>query len=326
MKKCVWLAVVLAFVVAGVWGAWALWRARSDLVSLHVRNATVAEVIDSLRRQSRELIFADTNLTARITLDFTRIPLVDALNRVGTQAGALAGRMHAVHDSRFSLGRLEQALRAGAPIEIAGWRTVAPRLDKPTMLPLATEQRLPLEGGPTPGGPVRIMTEDVVVGPGGEPNQAQPGGKKSGEQKAGEAPVMIMRFGRSDNAGNAHFEAWTPERIVAPAELADKLPKDQPIPHTRSGAEALARQNRAQCVTLYALKQAPLGVGVDTLMRRPPDQGEASGGLPGAKASLGRPDDVEARIRREKLSQYQDLTPEQRVQRARESRGNLEPK
>jgi len=99
--------------------------------------------------------------------------------------------------------------------------------------------------------------------------------------------------------------------------LVQMLSGSLPSSPSRAEAEATASRLKAHCQTLYALKRAPGGMGVDMLRHAP-------GGQPHRMAVTqddGNPvraDNVGAMIRREKLAQYQELTPQQRVERLRQ--------
>jgi nucleotide-binding universal stress UspA family protein len=284
-----------------------------------VRNTPLAEVIDSLRRQSGEIIVVDTNLDTKITLDLKNASLTDALQRVARQASALAGVVHALYSSEDALGQLKTTLQAGDDLERAGWSTLAPRMDGPMMKPPGEPETLPLEPGGPPAGARRVLTHDVqAFAPApGKPGPVSTVGKRGKGPE--DAPMMVMRFENSDAAGNVHTVIWSPERIVASADLSAKLPPLEGTPPSRKVADHLAQEAHASCTTLYVLKRSL--VPVDNLMHAPGGLREFSGAAAegGSNDVKGvRRDDVEARIMREKMSQYEELTAEQRVQRARQ--------
>ena len=128
MKRIVWIGIAgVAAVAAGLVGR-AAWHAHKNIVSLHVRNATVAEVVRKLERQTWETIIADTNLNSLITLDLKNVPLSEALDRVAEQAGGLSGVYHAVYNSAYSLRQLKTALGRGAG-DCDGWTNLAPEMN-----------------------------------------------------------------------------------------------------------------------------------------------------------------------------------------------------
>jgi hypothetical protein len=131
--------------------------------------------------------------------------------------------------------------------------------------------------------------------------------------------MMVMRFQNSDPAGNVRTVTWSPECIVASTNLTGSLPSVEGKSPSRRVAEDLAQIVHARCTTFYVLKQSL--VPVDNFMPGPPGLHKFGG--PAAKGGTNDVgvmprDDLEGRIRREKMSQYEELTPGQRVQRARQ--------
>jgi hypothetical protein len=156
MKKTFWITlVVVGLGSVALWTTRAVWRAKNDLVSLHVRNAPIAEVIRQLEGQSRETIVADKELTGSITLDLKNVPLTDALEQVAGQAGGMAGAIHTVYRSDTQLGKLKHALAAGQGPASETWTNLAPNFRLPGF-PAAEDEH----GGAMPlsaaGRPARI--------------------------------------------------------------------------------------------------------------------------------------------------------------------------
>ena len=52
MKATIWKVVALVVTVAALWFGWAAWRAHSNLVTLHVRNADLREVVSKIEWQT----------------------------------------------------------------------------------------------------------------------------------------------------------------------------------------------------------------------------------------------------------------------------------
>jgi hypothetical protein len=319
MKKWIWIGLTAVLLGGGLWAGHLTWRARHDVVSLDVSNASLDQVINSLQRQTRETIVADTNLHAKISLHLRNVSLSEALNRVAAQAGALVGAFHAVYHTDRSLAALKTALRHGQAVETAGWTNLAPLFDMPGHFPKPPAGPLAL-GSPPPGA-VQMMTEDVqIAGPGPHEGPASAPGAHHGKEPGG-PPMMVMRFQRSDGAGNTKVEMWSPERIVAQSELVQGLSGALPTSPSRTDAEAAASRLRAHCQTIYALKRAPRGM--DILMGAPSGQPHRKT-FAGGSGSPPPGHDVGARIQRDKLAQYQDLTPQQRVERMRQLKSNIE--
>src|SRR5881628_603339 len=109
--KQVAFGIAAVLVVASIWVGRIAWCAHHNLVTLHVRNASLADVARKIERQTWEKIRVDHNLDAKITLDVKNMPLAEVLDLVSDQAGARWGRTYAVYDSDGALRRLESALR-----------------------------------------------------------------------------------------------------------------------------------------------------------------------------------------------------------------------
>jgi hypothetical protein len=130
-KRILWITLAAAVVAAGAWTARTVWRARQDIVSLHVRNAPVAEVVRSLARQSHETIVAGKDLTGSITLDLDGVRLTEALASVAEQAGGLPGAIHTVYRSERELEKLKARLAEGRSPVPETWTNLAPNFHFP---------------------------------------------------------------------------------------------------------------------------------------------------------------------------------------------------
>ena len=102
------IAVVTALVVGAV-GIGLTLKIRADhrnLVTLHVRNMPLAEVVRMVANQAHEKIGVDGKLSGNVTLDVKNAPLTNVLDLLAEQAGARWGKTHAVYDSKAALTRL----------------------------------------------------------------------------------------------------------------------------------------------------------------------------------------------------------------------------
>jgi hypothetical protein len=317
MKLATFAVITAAVVGAGAWLGKAVWCAHKDLVTLHVRNAPLAEVIRSLQRQTREQIIADGRLDTRITLDADRKPLVEVLDRLGDQAGALASTIHAVHTSRGTVHKLEAALRAGDVTQAEGWTNLSPRLmimtdDGPP--PARAQQDA---SGPDAGGDRHVVTVDrqVIVrqGPDGKPVVVQDGS----------TPTIWMGRRGAGDGGAVVKAAIVPERIMIETPLARRFDREPPPRPNREGALNAARKVNGSCTTWYALQKSPLGDLPPGAMRRLRfDFSGPGSGHPGGtnvKIIRGLGPQIEDEAGRADLSRFRELTPEQRAARAREA-------
>jgi len=122
-----------------------------------------------------------------------------------------------------------------------------------------------------------------------------------------------------DGSGGVIEEIWTPERVVLEQRLQPKL-GDQSYP---DASEAVARdvadKVKGQLTTLYVLRQSPGGFPMAGRRMREIHHGSEGGtnAVPGEPPPLP---DIESVVRRAEAENYTRLTPEQRVERAREKK------
>src|SRR5437879_6609168 len=105
--KVIVFAVIAVSALAGIWLGAGAWRAHRKLVTLHVRNAPLAEVIRQIERQTHETIRFDQKLDAKVTLDVNNKPLTEVFDSVAEQAGARWGKTYAVYLRERSVRGLE---------------------------------------------------------------------------------------------------------------------------------------------------------------------------------------------------------------------------
>jgi hypothetical protein len=125
-----------------------------------------------------------------------------------------------------------------------------------------------------------------------------------------------------DGSGGVIEEVWTPERVVLEQRLQSKL-GDQSYP---DASEAVAREVadkvKGSLTTLYVLRGSPGGFPFAGKQMR-----QIRHGLDGGtNAASGEPPplpDMESVVRRAEAENYTRLTPEQRVERAREKKAAI---
>jgi hypothetical protein len=318
MNRNLQIVLAAAIVLAGVWAARLAWLAHRDIVTLHVRNASLGAVTRSLERQTWETIIADGRLDTKVTLDVDDAPLTEVLERLGDQAGALVTTLHAVYATDAGLDKLRIAARAGAVAKASGWTNLVPNLHIQENDDAAPPPPPPdaLSGGPgEPGGrPMVTMDRRVVVrgGPGMRPPMGMSGG------------ADVMRVGRTGPDGAMGFieEVVAPVRVMMESTLSPQLDSKTRVAPDESSALAVARQTGGKLVTWHVLLKSALG----GLPPRLPDgfHLRESGGKPGSEPKQSREDmaaRMEAEARRNDLARYRNLTPEQRVERLRGRQG-----
>jgi len=348
------LAVVLA---AGLsWAGRMFYRAHYNLVTIDVYNAPVASVIKQMERQTREKILSPKALDAKVTLTVKNMPLDEALDRLGEQAGANWSKWHAVSESERGLSKLETALRDNSKIEEAGWTNIAPRdvaggaswqasanglndstvesgggatvvtRGKPMMIRLndgdvkdgnveaALREKLKATGMDEATiakatAAMKEQTMDVDVKASG------PRGDVTG--KAGGPQPRIRMITRSrDGSGHVTEEVWSPEHVVMEQLLRPKLGDQTYEEASEAVAREVSTKVKGELTTLYVLRKSPGGFPMAGRMMRKIHDGSA-GGTNGHGEMPPMPD-IESVIKRAEAENYTRLTPEQRVQRARE--------
>lgn len=368
MNKRILLISATVLAVAGVaWAGRAIYRAKQNIVSIDVYNAPLAEVIKKLESQTWETILARADIQTKVTLKVKNVPLDEALDQLGRQAGVNWSKWHAVHDSSRALDKLETALRNRSKLEDAGWTNLAPA-DIPGGMSwegapgvpaggaTVTREVTAAGGGMTVSGrkPVMIKLDSNDV-KGGDVQAAirekmkaagmddatiakataamkeqtmdvdvSVGGPKSGESdvmfKAGGAQPKIRMVTRSrDGSGKITEEVWSPEHLVLEQKLSGKLGNVSSSDPSETAAREVAKKVKGDLTTLYVLSSGPGGIAFGgRMMRQIHAGGGGNGGTNGASAELPPLPDLEAVVRRHEAENYTKLTPEQRVQRARE--------
>jgi hypothetical protein len=124
------LVTGLVIAATGLWFGRQVWAAHHGLVTLHVRNAPLAEVVRTIAKQINQQIRVDPRLDAKVTLDVKRLPLAQVLDSLAEQAGARWGKTYAVYHSDRSLGRLETVLKGNSTLDAEGWTNLAPQFAK----------------------------------------------------------------------------------------------------------------------------------------------------------------------------------------------------
>jgi hypothetical protein len=304
------LAVFLA--VGGVCIGRVAWRVHRQLVTLDVRNAPLADVLRKIEWQTWKKIRAEKPLDARITLHVTDKPLLYVLDRLAEQAGARWSTVYAVYQSAPALKALETALQSDGKLESAGWTKIAPRLpgfDEPGATgpgPVSHSKVNPSDAGP--GSDPGSRSFDAPQGTGAAPPGDLP--PLTGNSPSDEPPMMRkgvqMMFRRNMGSGvivsqaNGQTEMWSPEELLLESALGPRLGTEVNPEPTQQAAEETARKVNGKWKSYVAFRKSIMGVG---FVGHPPRH-------PGSDPLRHEPNDRFAR-----------LTPQQRVQRAREREG-----
>ncbi len=127
MKATIWKVAALVVTVTALWFGWAAWRAHSNLVTLHVRNADLREVVTKIEWQTWELIVVQSNVTGRVTLNCDKVPLEEVLGIIGEQVEARWTALYPLYSSGKSLKNFKRVLRGEADAAQSGWTNYARR-------------------------------------------------------------------------------------------------------------------------------------------------------------------------------------------------------
>ena len=372
MNKRTILITVTVLAVAGLaWAGRAIYRAKKNIVTIDAYNAPLADVIKQLERQTWETILARSDVQTKVTLKVKNVPLDEALDKLGRQAGVNWSKWHAVHDSSRALDKLETALRNRGKLDEVGWTNLAPQElaggpiweggsgapvpaggttvtreitgagtgmtvsgRKPVMIKLdsadikggdvqaALREKMKAAGmddaaiaKATAAMKEQTVDVDVQAGPG-----AQGPGTSDVMFKADGAPPKIRMVTRSrDGSGKMFEEIWSPEHLVLEQKLFGKLGSGSYSDPSEKAAREVAKKVKGDLTTLYVLSSGPGGFPfAGKMMRQIHAGGGGTGGTNGASGELPPLPDLEAVVKRHEAENYTKLTPEQRVERARE--------
>jgi hypothetical protein len=322
--KYLLLAIGAVLVATGFWYARAAWRAHRQLVHLRVRNVPLREVLRQIERQTHQKIRAEQTVDTRITLNVTDKPLAWVMERLSEQAGARWVTLYAVYNSSGALKNLDSSLRGEGKIETAGWTKIAPNLHELRPEPqgaLSIPVTSGLDSNLPPGASV-TATEDVVVkGPGNSP----PGARGLGSMVRQHGPVRV-KIVRGEPGGAVEEEVWTPEELLLESVLSSRLGSGHGDAATPEAATEIAQELKGRWTTFIAMRKARMAMGLGALSGSGPRLERARfDGRPGreqrgtnADISGLTPANLERDLPRPGYAEFGRLTPEQRVQRARE--------
>jgi hypothetical protein len=358
-SKYVCAAVATVIALSVVWAGNVLWCAHRSLVTLHVRNAPLADVIHKIEHQTWEHISLDPKLNGLVTLNVRNKPLTEVLDRIGQQCGARWTTVYAVYGFKSALPKLESALFGDKKLDEVGWKLIAPaglESDGASGMPMEFRAAsgspiimsngmafggtgsgdgpgVVINGGPLPSprdlppGAV-VSTEDSIIK--GRQSGPGPGGVMvHGRQRPGGSVMVTMRK-RADGSGAVEQEIWSPVELVLESRLSPRLAETNSLAPTVEGAAQTARQVKGSWKSFYALKKSSLpanfgGGGGNFKVGEPEKRIELAGKAGTNSSAMPRHvpasiDDIAQSIQQQRLDDLGRLTPEQRVLRARERR------
>lgn len=321
---------------------WETILTRSDLqtkVTLKVKNVPLTEALDQLGKagvnwskwhavhdSSRALEKLETALRNRAKLEdagWTNLAPADlpgepSWQAGGSNAGGGGGPAGGVTVTREITG-------AGGGMTVSGRKPVMIKLDSNDVkggdVQAALREKMKAAGmddatiaKATAAMKEQTMDVDVSVGGPG------PGANGDVMFKAGGPQPKIRMVTRSrDGSGKMTEEIWSPEHLVLEQKLSGKLGDGSYSDPGEMAAREVAKKVKGDLTTLYVLSGGPAGFPfAGKTMRRIHAGGGGSTGTNSAPSELPPLPDVEAVVRRAEAENYTRLTPEQRVQRARE--------
>lgn len=250
-----------------------------------------------------------------VTLDVRNMPLAEVLRKVERQTWQKI-RAEKALDARITLHVADKPLAyvLDRLAEQAGarWSTLYAVYDSAAALK-ALDSALRGDGKLEPAGWTRIapkLPSPDEAGPNEPPLvfHANPNPEAPGPMPGERRMMMVRRTpdGPVVFAGGAdgQVEMWSPQELDLQTSLTGRLASDTNQAATAEAAAETARKLKAQWTTCVALRKSNMGIGFGA----PPP------GRPGLEQARRGPNDRFAR-----------LTPEQRVQRARERQGLSQP-
>ena len=341
MQKKLWITLGLA---AGIgimaWAGLAIHDARAGLISVHFKDTPLSEAIAVVSRKAGQSIVCDRAADTKITLALRRVPLADVLTEISKQTGGAWSKHHAVYTSKQSLSNLVTAFESHSAPAKAGWTNIAPTFQLPEGMPAfdGAPPDLAGPGGSGGGGGVRRIVVRQDSGPtlvhrtppqgakgsarGGDDVDIQVNGPGPGNAPHGGGSMRVITM-TTDASGKLVQDSWSPEEVLMETRLRPKLgDKKYEVPSLEVATE-VATLVGGKTATIYVMRAMPGGAGL------PPGLLMGGGGHGGQRRVILRSGDgsgpagpdlpnIETMVQKDRAENYTKLTPEQRVQRAKE--------
>ena len=104
-----------------LWGGWLAYRARSNLVTLNVRNMDVRKVVSKIQWQTWERIIVNNDVSGNVTLNVTKVPLEAVLHVVAMQTSSRWTALYPLYSTGKSVVAFKKAVRGDMPASESGW-------------------------------------------------------------------------------------------------------------------------------------------------------------------------------------------------------------
>lgn len=123
MSKNLRLLVMVLVGVALAFGVFVVLRARSNLVTLNVRNASLRKVIKKIEWQTWEDIYVNPDVHGNVTLNVRKVPLEEVLRIIGEQTASRSAAVYPLYSSRATLNQLRATVQAGKTAGDTPWKS-----------------------------------------------------------------------------------------------------------------------------------------------------------------------------------------------------------
>jgi hypothetical protein len=160
------------------------------------------------------------------------------------------------------------------------------------------------------GAAMQSQTMDMEV-------RAGPGASNMVMKAGGPQPRIRMVTRTRDGSGQMTEEVWSPEHVVLEQRLRPKLGEQDYQEASESVAREVRDKVKGDLTTLYVMRASPGGFPMAGRMMRKIHSGTADG-TNSPSGELPPMPDIESVVKRHEAENYTRLTPEQRVERARE--------
>src|SRR5688572_7475823 len=127
MKNILLRTLVILLVLSSGWFGYAAYRARTNLVTLNVRNMEVRQVMKKIEWQTWENIFVHKDVEGKVTLNVRKMPLEDVLSIIDEQVSSRWSAIYPLYSSGKSLAAFKQSLRGEIDPATHGWTNLQNR-------------------------------------------------------------------------------------------------------------------------------------------------------------------------------------------------------
>ncbi len=113
--------IALALGAALLWAGWLAYRARTNLVTLNVRNMDVRKVVSKIQWQTWERIIVNNDVSGKVTLKVRKAPLEEVLRIVAMQTSSRWTALYPLYSTGKSVVAFKKAVRGDIPPSESGW-------------------------------------------------------------------------------------------------------------------------------------------------------------------------------------------------------------